>query len=273
MKIQEYKIATEHGRIAVMEAGTGNKPILFVHGNSSCKEVFEHQFNHFSKNHRVIAFDLPGHGQSENAAIPEKTYTQPSCADIALQVLEESNANDAVVVGWSLGGHIGIEMVYKNPGLSGLVITGTPPCGPGEDSVNAAFTPLPHMAFTSKEVFTQEDAELYGKYTLSLNKPLDENLVATVKRTDGKARHVLWNHWTALNQGCPQIVVLENWHKPVAVIQGDEEAFFDNTYFDKINFKNLWNNKIHTIPKAGHAPFWEYPAQYNELLEGFLSDC
>jgi pimeloyl-ACP methyl ester carboxylesterase len=33
----------------------------------------------------------------------------------------------AVVFGWSLGGHIGLEMVSRFPGMLGLMITGTPP--------------------------------------------------------------------------------------------------------------------------------------------------
>jgi pimeloyl-ACP methyl ester carboxylesterase len=73
---REYKVETSHGSLAVEESGQGEIPILMVHGNSFCREVFRHQLHSsLTVNHRLIAFDLPGHGESSNAPDPERTYT------------------------------------------------------------------------------------------------------------------------------------------------------------------------------------------------------
>jgi pimeloyl-ACP methyl ester carboxylesterase len=106
-------------------------PVLQIHGNSSRRGVFLHQLQGpLAENHRLIVFDLPGHGQSSNALDPTRSYTLPGLADAAVELLEKLDVNEAVVFGWSLGGHIGIEMVPRFPGMRGLMITGAPPVGP-----------------------------------------------------------------------------------------------------------------------------------------------
>jgi pimeloyl-ACP methyl ester carboxylesterase len=65
---RQYTLATSHGSIAVEETGHGGLPTLLIHGNSSCRGVFRNQMEGpLAKNHRLIAFDLPGHGQSSDA--------------------------------------------------------------------------------------------------------------------------------------------------------------------------------------------------------------
>ena len=42
--------------------------IIFIHGNYSSHESFKHQFDDLNlKKYRLIAFDLPGHGESQRA--------------------------------------------------------------------------------------------------------------------------------------------------------------------------------------------------------------
>lgn len=75
--LREEMVETKHGLIAVADTGPSDghvgPPILLLHGNSACKEAFHNQFAHFRDRHRVIAFDLPGHGASDNGD-PEETY-------------------------------------------------------------------------------------------------------------------------------------------------------------------------------------------------------
>ena len=127
---RQHTIVTSHGSLAVEESGEGSIPVLLIHGNSSCRAVFRHQLQGpLAENHRLIAFDLPGHGQSGNAPDPTRNYTLPALADAAVELLEKLGVTEAIVFGWSLGGHIGVEMVPRFSGMRGLMITGAPPVG------------------------------------------------------------------------------------------------------------------------------------------------
>jgi pimeloyl-ACP methyl ester carboxylesterase len=77
-----------------------------------------------AKNHHFISFDLPGHGQSSNAEDPKRSYTRPGLADAAIELLDKLGVAEAIVFGWSLGGHIGVEMMTRFPGMRGLMISG-----------------------------------------------------------------------------------------------------------------------------------------------------
>ena len=51
--------------------GAGDPALLFLHGWCGDRSFFAPQFEHFSRSHRVVSVDLPGHGQS---AVPDE-YT------------------------------------------------------------------------------------------------------------------------------------------------------------------------------------------------------
>jgi pimeloyl-ACP methyl ester carboxylesterase len=75
--------------------------VLLIHGNSSCRGVFRHQLEgRLAQNHRLIAFDLRGHGQSSNAPDPTQSYTRPGLADAAVELLEKLGVTEAIVFGW-----------------------------------------------------------------------------------------------------------------------------------------------------------------------------
>lgn len=273
MGIESRVIETSHGRISIKETGGKGRPVLLIHGNSSCKEVFRNQFDsELGRRYRMIVMDLQGHGESENASEPKRSYTLPAYAEAASEVLCARDAEDAVVVGWSLGGHIGIEMIPMLPDMRALAFSGTPPAGPGLEEVSAAFTPQPHMAFTFKEVFSQEDAEAYTRYTCGLDLPPDPVLSSAVKRADGIARRIMWASFTEDCLGVPERQTVQTWSRPIAVIQGSDETFFDNAYLEGIEWKNLWRGRIQIIEGGGHAPFWTKPDDYNRILAQFLED-
>lgn len=268
--MQETQVETSHGKIHVQDSGADGAPVLFLHGNSSCSAIFRHQMAaDLARRYRFITLDLPGHGRSDNAADPARTYTLTGLADVVVQALAELGVASPVIVGSSMGGHIGIEVASRLDSVRGLAISGTPPCGPGPD-VMAVFTPQPQMAFTFKPEFTAEEAETYARYTTSLTLPLDPVFVAAARRADGRLRALIGQSFVAGQEGTPAVPFVAAWPQPIAVIQGADEPFFDNAYVQGLAWGNLWEGRVHVIPDAGHVPFYEAPEVYNPILARFL---
>jgi pimeloyl-ACP methyl ester carboxylesterase len=86
-----------------------------------------------------------------------RTYTRPGLAGAALELLGKLGVTEAIVVGWSLGRHIAIEMVPRFPGMRGLMIAGTPPVG--SNNMAQGFRGSPHMGVAGKQDLSEADIE------------------------------------------------------------------------------------------------------------------
>src|ERR1700733_10282688 len=108
MKTQ--KIEAPNGAMAVHESAGQGPPMVLIHGNSSSSRVFLRQLDGpLGRRFRLIAVDLPGHGESEDAREPS-AYSLPGHARAVRAVVEALGIYEAHFVGWSLGGHVALEM-------------------------------------------------------------------------------------------------------------------------------------------------------------------
>ncbi|OIQ39824.1 MAG: hypothetical protein BM560_15090 [Roseobacter sp. MedPE-SWde] len=87
MQTSDSLIETRHGLVSVCDTNGDGQAIIFVHGNSSCKEVFHHQFTAYRGQFRCVAFDLPGHGVSPNAD-PDTSYNITAYAEVVADLVE-----------------------------------------------------------------------------------------------------------------------------------------------------------------------------------------
>ena len=274
LKGREFRFDAGYGEICVVDNEAAGPAILFIHGNSGCKEVFHHQFNSsLAQKYRMITFDLPGHGASDDAAVPNDVYRMATMTPIIRKLLEALDARGAVLVGWSLGGHLAIELAGAYPEHKGMVISGTPPFGPGRGEIALAFNATEEMALTDKDEFDAADAALYAGAILGSEAAKEKIFTDAVVRTDGAMRTVSIGDW-AMNDdaGLYQKTVVAEWAHPIAVIQGESEPFVNTDWMKKVTWGNLWRGKYHIVKGAGHAPFLEASEDYNKLLERYLKE-
>lgn len=274
LKGKGFRFDAGYGEIAAVDNEVDGPAVLFIHGNSACKEVFHHQFtSSLARKYRLIAFDLPGHGASDDAAVPGDVYRMAPMTRMVRALLESLDACDAVLVGWSLGGHLAIELAGTYREHRGLVISGTPPFGPGRGEIALAFNQTEEMALTDKDDFSEADAALYAKAILGPAAAREKIFTDAVRRTDGTMRTTSIGDW-AMNEeaGHYQKGVIAKWHHPIAVIQGETEPFVNQAWMKDISWANLWQGKYHMVKGAGHASFLEKPEAYNALLDRYLSD-
>ena len=106
------------------EAGTGDPPIVLVHGGMVSHTNFAPQLQHFSGKHRTVAVDLRGHGKSD---APKQDYTIARFADDVAWLCRQLKISKPVVVGHSMGGLVAIELAARTPDVpSAIVIMDSP---------------------------------------------------------------------------------------------------------------------------------------------------
>jgi len=272
MPVSSYVLQTSHAAISVSESGGSGPPVLLVHGNSSCKEIFRNQLDGpIGRRWRLIAIDLPGHGRSANARNPERSYSMPGYADMAVEVLDILGVTRFAVLGWSLGGHIGLEMFTRHAGMAGLLATGTPPVPLTLDGIKAGFHFSEHMGLVSQVVFTEDEAQSFANDTAGPNAPYEPFLLDAVRRCDGRARALMIGAAVS-GWGTDQLRLVETLDRPLAIVSGADEPFVNNAYLQSIKYANLWDGRVHILPGLGHAVFWEAPQTFDPLFSRFLSD-
>ncbi|WP_394832981.1 alpha/beta fold hydrolase [Pendulispora rubella] len=265
---RKHTVVTSHGALAVEERGEGGLPVLLIHGNSFCRDVFRHQLQgRLAEKHRVIAFDLPGHGQSSNAVDPTTTYALGGLADAALELLDRLAVTEVIVFGWSLGGHIGIHMLSRFPGMRGLMITGSPPVPMG--GMAQGFNAGPHMALAGKQDVSNTEIESF--IHAIFGDGAEPFLRDAVARADGRFRKRLFEAARA-GDGVDQRMTVESSPVPIAVVNGREDPVIKLDYFDTVAFGHLWEGQCHRLPGVGHVPFWSAPTDFNPILERFVRD-
>lgn len=102
------------------DAGAGDITLFFVHGAAIDKLYWQEQINHFSAHYRVIAIDLPGHGQSGN---DRQEWTIEAFAADVNAVIQELNLSKVILIGHSMGSDVILEASALNPAaILGLVV-------------------------------------------------------------------------------------------------------------------------------------------------------
>ncbi len=255
-------------RYSERPAKTGlNAPtIVFLHGNSFSSAVFQKQFNSAQLNDfRLIAFDLPGHGQSKPIT-PDTDYSFGTLADVIIDGLDALDLRNVVVAGWSLGGHVALEMQDRTTRIAGTMIFGAPPLLAGALSSIRAYHFSRDMFLVSKSLLSPVDAVRFERFCIG--REANGEHIKAIKAADPKMRvNVFKSVLHGRNRDQHDLAI--NAVKPLCILHGADDPLIRTSYIESIADNPSFSGEIATIDDAGHAPFIDQPAVFDFMVASF----
>src|SRR6516164_4643540 len=103
--------------------GSGDPALLFLHGWCGDRSFFAPQFDYFSRTHRVVSVDLPGHGES---AVPNEYSIEAFASEFA-ELTHKLRLGRSVVFGHSIGAMVARALAHQDAELVGAVALIDPP--------------------------------------------------------------------------------------------------------------------------------------------------
>lgn len=236
--------------------GDSGPVILLTHGYSATSQMWRGQLEPLSKAHRLVVWDMRGHGRSDSPDDPALYSEAATVADMAA-LLDEVGAKTAIVGGLSLGGYMSLAFHRVHPErVEALLIIDT---GPGYKSDEA------RAGWNKNAIKTAERYETEGLAVLEAGSA--ERRTAQHSSAKGlalAARGMLTQRDAGVIASLPEIKV------PSIVVVGSEDTPF-LVASDYMAAKIPGARKA-VIEGAGHAANIDRPEAFNRALLGFLDN-
>jgi pimeloyl-ACP methyl ester carboxylesterase len=229
-------------------------PLLLTHGYSSTSAMWQGQIEALSRQHKLILWDMRGHGQSDypdDAAAYSEALTVGDMAAL----LDKAGAGSAIVGGLSLGGYMSLAFYRAHPQrVRALLIIDT---GPGfkKDEARDAWNKRAH---DTGDRFEREGLDVLKSASRERSSVVHRDASGLARA----ARGMLTQRDAGVIETLPRINV------PSLVVVGADDAPF-LAASDYMAAKIPGAQKV-VIPAAGHAANIDQPQAFVDAVMTFL---
>lgn len=243
----------QQGKFKFIETGIG-EPLLLLHGLFGALSNFKDLIDHFQKKYTVVVPILPLFD------LDIFHTTVGGLAKFVHRFIEAQGYNNIHLLGNSLGGHVGLVYVLKHPDrIKTLTLTGS--SGLFENGMGDSYPKRGDKEYIrNKTRLTFYDPAMATDELVNEVFEITNNRIKVIKiiaLAKSAIRNNLGDELKAIQQ-------------PTCLIWGKNDTITPPFVAEEFN-KLIPNSELHFIDKCGHAPMMEVPAEFNVLLEQFLS--
>lgn len=240
--------------------------LVLLHGWGMNGAVWEAMAEELSSSYHITIIELPGHGHSPYS---EELHSLQDWAEASLAAAPDQ----AVWVGWSLGGMIGTQAALCAPQrVSKLVLVASTPCFIQTDGWPHAVVRGSLSGFA--ETLRSDPQKTLERF-LALQVRGSTEAKSTLRRLRQDLSHRPIPHPDALEQGLHLLretdlrQQLSQLQCPTLWLLGGRDTLTPASVADEIQ-QLLPTAEIELLPGAGHAPFLSHRAESMAALKKFL---
>ena len=261
-----------NGRVVVYEAGYGNeRAVLLVHGigREGARDYRDH-IGWLSKSHHVIAVDLPGFGQSDQANV---LYSPGNYARVLRYVADRFLPGPFTLVGHSMGAVVALRYAAEHPddvqrlvlvSSAGVLhrnsITNFYLAHVGLESVPTAIDPIEGLARLARKLLGTAERMRFDPQAILSSPELRKNVLnADPAKIAGFA---------VVSEDLRS--VLPRIHAETLIIWGGKDTTAP-LRTGKVLAAKLSRARLTVIESAEHEPMLQAPEAFRVALEPFLN--
>lgn len=256
-------------QIHVEVEGSG-PPLVVLHGFTGSAENWQPFFSSWSRQYRVIAPDLIGHGRTA-APADACRYTMDKAADDLAELLNQLDVQAAHVIGYSMGGRLALTFAVRHPDrINALMLESSSPGLQEEQERKERIVRDEALADRIEKLGVKAFVEEWEKIPLfatqseaarrNLKKQRLNNreagLAGSLRGMGTGAQKPLWRE-------------LETLTVPVKLVVGELDNKFRRIAEDMQ--KKLPNADIITVRDAGHAIHVEQSRFFDKIVEEWIN--
>ncbi len=240
--------------IHYIEKGKGN-PIILLHGLFGALSNWKSVVNEFSKTNRVIIPKIP------LTTIDVKEANLESLTEVVKKFINKMKLNNFILIGNSLGGHIGlIYTIFNAKKVKKLILTGS--SGLYENSFGGTFPKRGDYDYINDRV----NHTFYNPNILS-KRYIDD--VFNTLNDNAKCLNIITIARSAQRNNLAK--KLYKISCPTLLVWGLNDTITPPSVAHQFN-KLIPKSKLEFIDKCCHAPMMESPKTFNELIKPFIKD-
>ena len=245
-------------KVRLRDEGESDKaPLVLLHGAGASSVVWIDVVRRLAGRRRVIAPDLPGHGQSDPWHDVATQHRLELYRDAVGTICAQLELKRVVLVGHSMGAAIALLSALAWPErVAGLVLVG------GGARMRVAPTVIAALAAAPAE---------------------QAELVAAAAYSPSTAKEVVERWRAVLVQAPPELVIadfqacdgfdvrprLQEVKLPALAITGSDDVLMPPKLGRELA-AGLANGRAVIVPHTGHMPFHEQPDRFHQALDPFL---
>lgn len=247
-------------------SNTVKPPIVLVHGFPFSLEMWKPQIEFLKSKYRVIAYDIRGHGNSDDG---DGQYTIELFVDDLIALLDHLKIEKAVLCGLSMGGYIALRTVERNPErVSSLVLCDT---GPQADTNEVKFRRSANIKLIKTDgvkAFAENFIKALFSSASIKSKPFEVEAIRRIIEANSEIG--ICGTLLALAGRTDTTNSLDQIRVPTLIMVGEEDNITPPKLSELMDSR-ISGSYFYVVKNAGHLSNLENPDDFNKRLGEFLS--